>query len=194
MWRCWGSELMRPSLPFLAVALALATLAAWLDAQRGRIPNWLTLPALALAPLAHALLARGHHTMIGLPAPLFAAIWSLSSALVAGFVPYLLFELGLAGAGDAKLLAALGALLLPEVGLAAEFSAFAAAALFVPARLAYRGTLFGTLAESLTFLTLGLRQKSRTAFAPHAFTEQLRLGPFILLGTLFAPFLARVPA
>jgi prepilin peptidase CpaA len=185
---------MRPSFAFLAVALALATLAAWLDARRGRVPNWLTLPALALAPLAHALLARGHHTVIGLPAPLFAASWSLSAALVAGAIPYLMFKLGLAGAGDAKLLAALGALLLPEVGLAAEFSAFAAAAFFVPARLAYRGTLFGTLVESWTFLALGLRRKSRTVGVPHALTEQLRLGPFILLGTLLAPFLARVPA
>jgi len=184
---------MRPSLPFLVVALVLAALAAWLDARRGRIPNWLTLPALALAPLSHALFARAQHTVFGLPAPLFAAGCSLSSALIAGLVPFLLFKLKLAGAGDAKLLAALGALLLPDVGLAAEFSAFAAAAFFVPARLAYRGTLFGTVAESWRFLTALPRRKSTPVDAPHAFVEQVRLGPFILLGTLMAPFLARVP-
>ena len=184
---------MLPSLPFLVVALALATLAAWLDARSGRIPNWLTLPALVLAPLAHALLARSQHSTFGLPAPLFAAGWSLGAALVAGLVPYLLFKLGLAGGGDAKLLAALGALLLPEAALAAEFSAFAAAAFFVPARLAYRGTLFGTLGESLSFVTQGLRRKSERVSAPPVFTERLRLGPFILLGTLLAPFVARVP-
>jgi prepilin peptidase CpaA len=184
---------MLPPLPFLLVALALATLAAWLDARSGRIPNWLTLPVLVLAPPAHALLARSHSPTFGLPGPLFAAGWSLGAALVAGLVPYLLFKLGLAGGGDAKLLAALGALLLPEAALAAEFSAFAAAAFFVPARLAYRGNLFVTLGESLSFVARGLGRKAPRVGAPPALAERLRLGPFILLGTLLAPFVARVP-
>ena len=185
---------MHPTLPFLVVSLVLAALAAWGDARRGQIPNWLTLPVLVVAPLAHAVLARGQHAVFGLPAPLFAALWSLSAALVAGLVPYLMFKLGLAGAGDAKLLAALGALLLPEFALAAEFSAFAAALLFVPARLAYRGNLFGTLAESLGFAASAVRRKAGTAGAPPlAFTEHLRLGPFIFVGTLLAPFVARMP-
>jgi prepilin peptidase CpaA len=184
---------MRPSLPFLVVALALALLAAVMDARRGRIPNWLTLPTLAFAPLAHALVTRGQHDVFGLPAPLFATCWSLSAALVAGLVPYLLFKLGAAGAGDAKLLAALGALLLPEVALAAEFSAFAAALFFVPARLAYRGDLFGTLGDAWRFLTRGLRRRPEPTRAPSAFVEQLRLGPFIFIGTLLAPFVAKGP-
>lgn len=185
---------MRPSLPFLVVALGLAALAAAWDARRGRIPNWLTLPVLLIAPLAHAFLARGQHAVLGVPAPLFAVAWSLSAALVAGLVPYLLFKLRVAGAGDAKLLAALGALLLPEVGLAAEFSAFAAALFFVPARLAYRGNLFGTVAEAFGYATRSLRKHPQLHTAPLALTEQLRFGPFILIGTVIAPFVARMPS
>lgn len=184
---------MRPSLPLLIFALALAAVAAWSDARRGRVPNWLTLPVLAAAPVTHALLARSQAPVLGLPAPIFAAIWSLSAALLAGLVPFLLFKARLAGAGDAKLLAALGALLLPEFALAAEFSAFAAAAFFVTARLAYRGDLFRTVGETFTYALCGIRKPSakRMALAPGALVEQLRFGPFILLGTLISPLLAR---
>jgi Flp pilus assembly protein protease CpaA len=184
---------MRPTLPLLIFALALAAVAAWSDTRRGRIPNWLTLPVLAGAPVAHALLARSQAPVLGVPAPIFAASWSLSAALLAGLVPFLLFKARLAGAGDAKLLAALGALLLPEVALAAEFSAFAAAAFFVTARLAYRGDLFRTVGETLTYSLRGLGKRSAKPVArtPGALVEQLRFGPFILLGTLISPLVAR---
>jgi Flp pilus assembly protein protease CpaA len=184
---------MRPPLPLVIFALALAAVAAWSDARRGRIPNWLTLPVLAGAPVTYALLARSQASVLGLPAPVFAASWSLSAALLAGLVPFLLFKARLAGAGDAKLLAALGALLLPEVALAAEFSAFAAAAFFVAARLAYRGDLLRTLGETLIYALRGVGKPSAKAIAraPSALGEQLRFGPFILLGTLISPLVAR---
>lgn len=184
---------MRPTLPFLAAALLLAALAAWTDVRRGRIPNWLTLPVLAVAPLAHAFLARGQRGVLGMPAPVFAVGWSVAAALASGLVPYLLFKLRVAGAGDAKLLAALGALLLPEVALAAEFSAFAAALFFVPARLAYRGTLWATFTDAFGYATRSLRNNPQLHGAPLALTEQLRLGPFILIGTALSPFVARMP-
>src|SRR5580698_5623207 len=47
------------------------------------------------------------------------------------------------------LFAALGSVLLPNTGLFVELLAFAFAAFFVPARLAYHGRLFATLGKTL---------------------------------------------
>jgi prepilin peptidase CpaA len=178
------------ALQLLAVALALACAVA--DWRYGVIPNRLTLPVLALAPVLHAFAARGLRVPFGWPAPAFAAALSLSSAVVCAAVPLVLFRFRLAGGGDAKLFAALGALLLPSAGLAAEFFAFAAAGFFVPARLAYDGRLFATLGRTLaTAANVALPEPRRRAL-PEAMSSRIRLGPFVVVGAIAAPLFLRI--
>jgi prepilin peptidase CpaA len=76
----------------------MCALAAAIDLRSRRIPNWLTL-SLALAGLLHAWLMPQHG--IGLAAA--------GKGLAAGFfVPFVFFAIGALGAGDVKLLAAVG--------------------------------------------------------------------------------------
>jgi prepilin peptidase CpaA len=180
-----------PSIASVILAVLLAGLAAFVDGRTGVVPNWLTLPVLGVAPLLHAWAGRGLRPPIAMSGALFAALVSLFSAALCGLVPFLLFRLRLAGGGDAKLLAALGALLLPNTGLFVELLAFAFAAFFVPARLAYHGRLIATLGKTLVTAANPVLPVDRRHALPWEMAERLRLGPFILLGTLTAPFFLR---
>ena len=88
--------------PFQAVAVAIAIVAAIWDLKTRRIPNLLTFGAALLAVAVH-----------GYTGGLTGAGWGLAGWLigVAFFLPF--FVLGGMGAGDVKLLAALGAWLGP---------------------------------------------------------------------------------
>src|SRR5262245_30441442 len=94
-------------------ALLIAAVAAVTDFRRGEIPNWLTLPPLAVAPAAYGIL----HGPWG-------ALGAIAAATVAGLVPYLLFRRGAAGGGDVKLFAALGATAGLSIGIEAELCTF----------------------------------------------------------------------
>jgi prepilin peptidase CpaA len=180
-----------PSIATVLLAILLAAAAAFTDWRAQVVPNWLTLPVLALSPLLHAWAARGLRPPIGSSGPLFAALVSVLSALLCGLVPLLLFQLRLAGGGDAKLLAAAGALLLPRTGLLVELLAFAFAAFFVPARLAYRGRFFATFGRTLAMVANPALPRDRRLALPWEMAERVRLGPFVLLATLIAPLFVR---
>lgn len=113
--------------PWSAAVLGISLVAALWDARTRTIPRWLTLPALGLGLTYHA--AAG-----GLLSSLAAAGLGLGLGL-------LLMALGAFGGGDAKWLAALGALLGLSAWLwALAFSLFAAAA-WALIQLAYRSRL-----------------------------------------------------
>jgi len=99
----------------IAVVILLVVLAAVWDWRSRRIPNWLTLPALASGLLFHTF----SHGVQGFTASLGGAACAL---LIFGLV----YLLGGMGAGDVKLMAAAGALLAMPAALAALFSAVAA--------------------------------------------------------------------
>jgi prepilin peptidase CpaA len=80
------------------VTVVIGLTAAIIDWRTGKIPNWLTLPALALAPLVH-------FAALGGPGLAF----SVFGLLGCGLLPYFLFRMDAMGGGDVKLLAALGA-------------------------------------------------------------------------------------
>ena len=82
------------------LALFVAATAAFCDWRRGEIPNWLTLPAILLAPWSY-----------GLAFGIEYALHSLAAGFLAGLVPYLLFRRGAIGGGDVKLFGALGAVM-----------------------------------------------------------------------------------
>jgi prepilin peptidase CpaA len=161
---------MTVALPSL-VALALAAAAAFTDWRTGTIPNRLTLPVLALAPVAYLLLG-------GVP----AALASLLGALLCGAVPYLLFRRDAIGGGDVKLLAALGAVLGASVGLEAELLAFVLAALWALGASAARGGLWPLLRNALRLAVNPLLPRRRRLPVVSQQLTSLRLGAFVLAG------------
>ena len=114
--------------------LALTCIAAITDSRRGTIPNWLTLPTLALAPLVHAV-----HAGPG------ALAWSLAGATVCAGVPFAMFQRGAMGGGDVKLFAAAGALAGAQDGLELQVLSYALAAGAASLWLLFRGELGGVL-------------------------------------------------
>ncbi len=153
--------------------IAVAATAAATDARSGLIPNWITLP-----PLLAALVL--HFTTQGLG----GLALSLAGALVCGLVPYLLFRQGTMGGGDVKLLAALGALGGPEVGLEIELIGMTLAALYALAVLAWRGGLARTLLSSLWIVANVFLPPSRRREIKPTELVALRLGVPLFLGTV----------
>jgi prepilin peptidase CpaA len=122
------------------LALCIAATAAFCDWRRGEIPNWLTLPALLLAPCGY-----------GLAFGLEYALHSLAAGVLGGLVPYFLFRRGAMGGGDVKLFGALGAVTGFDLllGVEIQLAAFVAALVVASAALAWKGALIGTLRNAL---------------------------------------------
>jgi len=161
------------------LAVATAGIAAVTDLKTGRIPNWLTLGALGGAPVLWLVLEGGSTRAAGM---------SLVGAFACALMPAIYFARGKMGGGDVKLLAALGALLGPVLGLHCEFFAFAFSALFVPAKLAWEGRLFRVLGGVATAALNPIREKAKRVALPAILSERMRLGPAILCGTALAVF------
>lgn len=90
-------DLMLPS-----AALVIAAIAAVVDARERRIPNWLTYPGIVGGVLLHGLL-QGWKGMGS----------ALAGCLLAGGIFLLFYLVRAMGAGDVKLVAAIGSLLGP---------------------------------------------------------------------------------
>jgi prepilin peptidase CpaA len=160
---------------FYLAALAVALVAAVVDARTGHIPNWLTLGALALTLPAKALASASFVTS-GL---------ALLGAALCALLPWLVYRAGGMGGGDVKLFAAIGALLQPFAGLHAVTYAFVAVALYAILLLARKrriASAFGTAAR-----LFNSRLSPRAAPATQEMTE-LCFGPAIFIGTLLAVF------
>lgn len=170
----------------LAFAASIALVAAAIDYKTGHIPNWLTLPALALAPLLHLVLGS---VKGGLEHGVEAAGCSLSGAAACAVIPLVLYRAGAIGGGDVKLLAALGALCRPMIGVEAEFYAFLAAALFAPAKLAWEGKLLKTLGNTLALMLNPVLPKHRRRELSPEMMTSLRFGPAIFVGVVGAAYL-----
>jgi len=151
--------------------LALTALAALTDSRTGLIPNWLTLPSLALAPLAQ-LIAVGPGACGG----------ALLAACACALVPSLLFGLDAIGGGDVKLFAALGALGGTAVGLEIQLLGYALASVWALCGLAYRGALWATLLRALALLVRPLRRTQPALAAMHG----VRLGVPVLAAAALA--------
>jgi Flp pilus assembly protein protease CpaA len=167
-------------LPFYLAALLMTLACAYFDWRRGRVSNWITTPLLVAAPVAWALVAP-RAGPFGLPGPLVFAGMSVVGASLCAAVPLLLFKLSMIGGADVKVLAALGALLLPNAGLAVELVAFTLAAVLSQVRLAYRGELLVTLSRTALLVVNPFRKPERRTAVPGALIERMRLCPFVLL-------------
>jgi len=175
----------------LVVAVAVSAIAGWLDWRRGEIPNWLTYGALVLAPLLHVI------RMLASREPMEAALaeggFSIGGALLCALVPALLYRQGAIGGGDLKLLAAIGAMLQPMLGVEAEMYGFFAAALVAPARLAYEGKLIATLKNAGTILMNLFLPKAKQRPVEESALSWFRLGPALFLGVALTAYLHWVP-
>jgi prepilin peptidase CpaA len=148
--------------PLAVVLFAVLVLAVWFDASQNRLPNWLT-----VGGMAAALVLRG---VIGLEA---VGIGLLGAALGLS-LGMLFFAAGAMGAGDGKLLAAVGFFLgfevfvraLPLMGVAGGVLALAVAVRngsLVPTFLRVRALLFHVV-------SFGRRGERRTITMPDAVT------------------------
>jgi len=164
---------------FLAFALVASAVAAIVDYRSGHIPNWISLGSLGLAPLAHFAWAA---SQFGLGPGLEAAGYSVLGAGACAIVPLFFWWKGAFGGGDVKMLAALGALCMPFIGIEAELYAFVAAMIFAPARLAWEGKLWKTLATTFALIANPfLPEEKRRKVSPEM-TTWLRFGPAIFAG------------
>jgi prepilin peptidase CpaA len=167
----------------LVACLAVTLVAAIFDARTGHIPNWITLPPLVLAPLIWLAYGGLWRTDRGLT---HNFVGSVVSMLICAVEPLLLFRMRAIGAGDVKLFAAIGALVLLDTGIQALFYSFCAGALFALARLAWEGKLLRTLANTLFLAVNPLLPKKYRRPIAHELMTKMRFAVAIFVGTLVA--------
>lgn len=149
-----------------AVAVIAASIALATDLHARRIPNWLTLSALLVGLLANAFLAGTQGALLALAGA------GLGFALL---IPF--YAIRAIGAGDVKLLAAVGALLGPQLLLSAATAGALVGGVMSVVILARRGRL--TLAAHQMFVMKAIPTPSG-AKAPYAVA--------IAAGVYFAAF------
>lgn len=156
--------------PELLFALAVTLVCAVTDLRTGRIYNRVTVPAIVLGLAWHAASGDGGRILAGV------------AGFLAGIVPFgFAATRGWIGGGDAKLFAAIGAVLGPTLLLDVALVTFLAAALWGAAALARRE---GPAGAARRFLG-GMRMVLRGAEADDTTSgPSLRLGAFVFFGTL----------
>ncbi len=165
----------------LWVALVLAVAAGIFDLRTGHIPNWLTLGGLAGAFVLQVITGAAHRGLHGAGA---GAITALLGTAACALVPVVLYRLAGMGGGDVKLLAALGALCGPSIGLQAQFYSFIAVLLYAPLRMTYEGKLWRTLRNALLLAINPVLPKEKRKSVPAELMTSLRFGPAVAAGVL----------
>jgi prepilin peptidase CpaA len=166
---------------YLAIALAVSAVAAVIDFRTGHIPNWLTFGAMIGAAVVHV--ARGA-ARTGLSGAALGGVTAIAGLIVCAVLPLVLFKLSGMGGGDLKLLAAVGALAGPALGMQAQFFSFIAVLLYAPGKLAYEGKLLGTLKNAAALLVRPLTPKEKRASVSDELKTTLRFGPAVFGGVL----------
>jgi prepilin peptidase CpaA len=143
------------------------------DLRWSRIPNWLTFPAMGFALLAHAWVG-------GLEGALFSL-----GGLGAGLGLFLvLYVTGSSGAGDVKLMAAVGALTGPYGALLSGLLAILVGGLYALGAMCYQWG-FATTGRKLVYATQGaLLMRGKAWSQELALPFRLRYGLAVAGGTL----------
>ena len=151
------------TLPAWSVSLLaiVAVAAAVIDIRSRKVPNWLTLPAMALAVAAHGL--TGGMGLDGERLGLVGSLTGLAVGLVPLAVCWLAF--GAPGGGDVKLMGALGALGGWEFAVRAMFLGFAAGAVMALIVMIRRRVVRQTLKRMWLTLLMVLGGQAKSAEA-----------------------------
>jgi len=156
-------------------ALVVAAIAAVSDWRTGHIPNWLTFPPLLAAPVLHGIFSGTDGLVL-----------SLVGIGACGLVPFIVWKMRGMEAGDVKLLAALGGILGPFVGIEAQFLAFIVAAIIALGQLAWHGKLWRTLGNTARLAVNPFLPRKKRKAVPREMMSRIRLGISIFVGTLIA--------
>jgi prepilin peptidase CpaA len=133
------------------LTLALTLLAALLDWRSRRIPNWLTVPGLLSGIAVHALVGGWHGTF-----------FALKGAGLALLILMPLVALRALGAGDWKLMGAVGAFVGPQMFLFVLLGSIFASGIMAVVQVLRMGRVMETLKNMVTlvrgFFTFGLKK------------------------------------
>lgn len=166
---------------FCAVlGLAVAILGASFDVRSARIPNQLTIGGLAAGASARVYFGW---LEAGVAGAWYGLAFAFVGAIACALVPVLCFRMGAMGGGDVKLLAALGAICGPLVGIQTQFYALSLLATFCTARLAYHGELLGFLRGAILILLSPFAKRRKPAAIAPALLS-VRAAPAILAGLI----------
>jgi prepilin peptidase CpaA len=159
----------------------VSAIAAVTDYRSGRIPNWLTLGAFAIALVGHV--ARGGY-IGGFSGSLTSGLRVIAGALACSLLPLFLYRKAGMGGGDLKLLAAIGGLCGPSIGLQIQFYAFVVVLFYAFGKLAFEGKLFGTARNCVLLLTNPFRARDRQFSLSTELLTSIRFGPSVFAATL----------
>lgn len=159
-------------------AVLLCGTAAWCDLRYRRIPNALTLPAVAVALCVHGVTHGGPGLLLSLAGMLAAAALVLPG-----------YALGYTGAGDVKLLAAVGALLAFPTALFAGLLSLVLGGVLSLGLSVWRRNLSGLLMNTFGMgRWLLIRSTGAPAPAPVTSSQGVPLGVAIAAATLVVVF------
>ena len=170
----------------LIIAMLMCAAAAFTDIRWGKIPN--------VVPLFGALAGLGvnmHHGFneAGSNGAFSTLFMSVAGGILAGAVPWVIYRKGAMGAGDVKLIAALGVIGRPLIGLELTFAGLLFATIvLLPVKLAYEGRLWSTVSTSAGMFANALRPADKKKEVSNERTW-FRLGPALLLGSLWITYL-----
>jgi len=165
----------------LFLALAVALVAAVVDVREHRIPNWLTYSAIVLGLILRGVLS-GWKGLLS----------ALAGCLLAGGIMFLFYAVRAMGAGDVKLLAAIGALVGPRQAVAVLLATAIFGGVLAIAYALYRRRTLATLknvASVLRFHAWAGFQSHPELNLDNPAALRMPYGLAIALGTLYT-FLA----
>jgi prepilin peptidase CpaA len=123
----------------LLIALALAIIAAVFDVRQRRIPNRLTYPGIVLGLVLRGVLLRGgRFGLNGLGS-------AVAGLLLAGGVMFLFYAVRAMGAGDVKLMAAVGSLVGPGHAVVVLLATAICGGVMAIGYAVYRGQMWATV-------------------------------------------------
>ncbi len=157
----------------IIVLMPLLVTAVYTDIRWARIPNWLTVSAMGIGMLTHAWIQG-----------LQGAGFSLAGLSVGLGLFLILYACKVIGAGDVKLMAAIGAILGPSGVLSVAALSVLAGGVYALGAMSYQWGLAGT-SKKLTFATYGAWSTGgATGVGELRLPFKLRYGLAIAAGTL----------
>ena len=160
--------------PVMVMALAAVLVTAmWTDLRSSRIPNWLTFSAMGIGILVQAWIGGLHGALFSLA--------GLGAGLGLFVLPYVCRAIG---AGDVKLMAAIGSIVGPAGALSVSILSVLAGGLYALGAMTYQWGLAAT-SRKLAFATYGaFVTGGATGVGELQLPFKLRYGLAIAAGTL----------